>query len=389
MKNFIKLAVALSFMLLCMWPSVVFAQTSNINSVSSPTSVNLNAVCIVNSPDAPDNDLTEVDAWAVGDSGTIVHWDGNSWTTVTSPTTNNLYSVVFSSTELGRAVGGTLDRGIILRYDGSSWSEWKTISYSGNQSGTDPMNATLYSVTSDPSGMVGWIVGAGGETLGWDGITWYGISSGVSDTLRSVAMVHGSNDAWAVGDNGRIVHWNGATWTSLTTPTMQPLYTIQMINASNAWAAGGTPNSGVVLNYDGSGWNTFKVFRFGTGGDVSESINATIYSMSFGAYNSAWAVGSGGLVMYFTGTEWDCNANIINGNLKGVSMIHGAENNVQAWTAGDSGQILAFNGTQWVPEIPVIMLAPILLSIGLVIFLVKTRTKKPFFKKLFFFWDLG
>jgi hypothetical protein len=70
--------------------------------------------------------------------------------------------------------------------------------------------------------------------------------------------------------------------------------------------------------------------------------------------------------MYFNGTDWACNANVIGGTLRSVSMVHGILGVNEAWAVGDSGLILAFTGTKWVPEIPVIAL-PVLLSVGLVI----------------------
>ena len=57
--------------------------------------------------------------FAVGDSGTILHYDGSSWSAMSSGTTNYLYGVWGSSGSDVFAVG---DAGTILHYDGSSWS---------------------------------------------------------------------------------------------------------------------------------------------------------------------------------------------------------------------------------------------------------------------------
>ena len=60
------------------------------------------------------------DGWAVGEGGTIVRWDGSSWSTVTpSPTDYGLVSVDMVSASDGWAVGWA---GMIHRWDGSSWS---------------------------------------------------------------------------------------------------------------------------------------------------------------------------------------------------------------------------------------------------------------------------
>ena len=146
--------------------SSALAQTSNINSVTSPTTVNLNAVAVVNNLTVTNtnNDLTKLDAWAVGESGTIVHWNGNTWATVSSPITDNLYSVVFTNATNGWAVGGSSSKGVILYYNGT-WNVWTRISFSGYTDKFDTINTTLYSVTVSSDGMVGWIVGAEGITL--------------------------------------------------------------------------------------------------------------------------------------------------------------------------------------------------------------------------------
>ena len=372
---------------LCSTFSFAFAQTSSITSVASPTTVNLNSGYLVNNLTNTNNDLTALDAWAVGDSGTIIHWNGKNWTTVNSPTSVNLYSVFFVNASSGWAVGGSSNNGVILNYNGS-WSVWKKISFSGNASGTDTINATLYSVTTDSTGMVGWAVGAGGIALGWNGAAWFGMTNVSSNTLRSVGMIHNSNDAWAVGDSGTILHWNGNAWVNLTSPTTTNLYAIEMVNATNAWAGGGSSDSGVLINLNGTTWSVWNKINFGgqvnnTAGYVTDRINATIYSISIDTASSAWAVGGKGTVLYWTGTEWDGLTNVGSGGaLRGVSMVHGTSNgSTQAWAVGDTGEIIAWTGTQWVPEIPIIMAVPLLLSIGLVIALLrKSRlAKKTFF----------
>lgn len=378
MKFSTKLALALCILSLCTsLPAVALAQTSNINSVTSPTSIKLNAVCIVNNATEVANDLQMLNAWAVGDGGTIAMWSGSSWTTVTSPTSMNLYSVVFNNATSGWAVGGSSSQGVILHYNGT-WGEWKIVSYSGKAGATDPINGTLYGVTVSSDGKTGWAVGANGIALGWDGNTWYGFTDASTNTLRAVGMIHGSMDAWAVGDSGTIVHWDGAKWNTLTSNTVQPLYTIAIQNASFAMAAGGSGNTGVVLSMNGSGWSTFTNFRFGGGsGSTTSSLNATVNSITLASATSGWACGSGGLTMYWTGSEWDCNSNPTMGNLNGISMIHGG-NAIQAWAVGDNGAIIAFNGSNWVPELPVIAV-PVILAVGLVAALfAKTKlVKKP------------
>jgi len=343
------------------------AQNADINSVDSPTQVNLNSVCIVNNITATDNGLDMLNAWAVGDSGTIVAWDGSSWSTQSSPTALNLYSVVFTEPNNGWAVGGSGDTGVVLHYDGT-WAVWDQISFSGMQGETDTVNATLYGVTTSTDGSVGWAVGSNGVVLSWDGSssTWYGFTDVSQNTLRGVAMTHDSTDAWIVGDSGTILHWDGANFNTMTTPTVLPLYTIQIPDSTSAMAAGGSSGTGIVLMIDGDSWTEVTDFDFGTNDAETSTLNSTIHSMDFATPTSGWAAGSDGFVMYWNGEMWTCNYNMADVNLTGISMIHAATNGaIQAWVVGDAGEIMAFNGIEWVPELPVIAVL-FLMTVGFV-----------------------
>jgi hypothetical protein len=375
MKFSTKLALALSILSLLVSLSAVTAQDGDMDSVTSPTSTNLNSVCVVNNMTSSDNDITQLNAWAVGDAGTIVMWDGSEWQTVESPTAMNLYSVAFNEANNGWAVGGNENEGVILHYNGT-WSEWSQISFTGFTDAYDTVNDTLYAVTISSDGMNGWIVGAGGVTLNWDGSTWFGLMGASADTMRGVAMAHGSTEAWAVGDAGTIMHWTGTEWAEMTSPTNLPLYAIQMVSPTQGWAAGGSNNDGAVLQLSGTTWEPVTNFIFGAEGESQSTVDSTIYSISLGNANSAWACGSNGLVMYWTGENWECNANIASGNLKGISMVHDTVN--QAWVVGDGGVIMAFNGTNWVPELPIIAVPLILGATLLIVIFGKTRLfKKP------------
>src|SRR5438309_12107938 len=59
------------------------------------------------------------DVWAVGEGGTILHWDGSTWSGVSSATRNILYGGWGTASADVWAVGAG---GTILRWDGRSWS---------------------------------------------------------------------------------------------------------------------------------------------------------------------------------------------------------------------------------------------------------------------------
>jgi photosystem II stability/assembly factor-like uncharacterized protein len=74
-----------------------------LTETATANSVALHAVWA----DAPD------DAWAVGDVGTIVHFNGTMWTPVSSPTSLTLYAIWGSGPMDVWAVG---EQGVILHY---------------------------------------------------------------------------------------------------------------------------------------------------------------------------------------------------------------------------------------------------------------------------------
>jgi hypothetical protein len=59
------------------------------------------------------------DVFAVGGSGTIMHYDGSAWSAMSSGTTDLLFSVWGRSATDVFAVGGN---GTILHHDGRAWS---------------------------------------------------------------------------------------------------------------------------------------------------------------------------------------------------------------------------------------------------------------------------
>jgi len=91
--------------------------------------------------------------WAVGVDGSILHYNGFTWSSFSSGTTDILFGVWASSGADVWAVGGA--NGMILHYNGSSWS-------------------TVFSGTTSPNFLTGiwgssssdlWAVGDTGDTI--------------------------------------------------------------------------------------------------------------------------------------------------------------------------------------------------------------------------------
>jgi YD repeat-containing protein len=85
------------------------AQAQTWSQMNSPTDQTLNDVWAASSSDA----------WAVGDAGTVLHYDGTSWVQVDLGITTRLRSVWGISPSDIMIVG---ESGLVLQYNGSTWS---------------------------------------------------------------------------------------------------------------------------------------------------------------------------------------------------------------------------------------------------------------------------
>ena len=97
------------------------------------------------------------DVFAVGSSGTILHYDGLGWASMSSGTNDDLQSVWGSGSHSVYAVG---DNGTVLHYDGSSWSRLDT----GN-------GMNFYGIWGSRTNEI-FVVGDYGAILRYDGQGW-------------------------------------------------------------------------------------------------------------------------------------------------------------------------------------------------------------------------
>jgi hypothetical protein len=166
------------------------------------------------------------EAYAAGESGTILHHVAGAWARETSGTTVALRGI-WASGELAWAVG---DGGTILRRTGGAWS------------------AVPSSTSQDLHGIwaagpeAAWAVGSNGVLLRWDGQAWSVVALSTPGDITSLNGVWGrsANDVWAVGGGHEpdrdyaavLLHWDGTTWS--TTYTCNPEGTRF---ASGGWVA--------------------------------------------------------------------------------------------------------------------------------------------------------
>jgi hypothetical protein len=217
----------------------------------------------------------------------IEHWDGNSWTIVTSPNgvggvQNILYGVTCSSTQcwaVGLSYNGNTVQTLIERLDGTSWA----LATSPNPS----VRANILTGVTCVSDSDCWIVGSyyndtAYQTLvaHWDGASWLTFPSantGTKDNVLLSATCASSSDCWTVGYfkdaslvyHGLIQHWNGTLWSVATSPPpptqSNVVVSVTCTSASNCWAVGriatprlpdgsGPYDQTLIERWDGTVW---------------------------------------------------------------------------------------------------------------------------------------
>ena len=151
------------------------------------------------------------DVWAVGEHGTIVHYDGSGWTTVHSSNDYTLWGIWGAAPDDLWAVGGSVTHAvpsIVLHYDGSTWSEVSELARDGDM---------YFKI--------------------------WGSSA---------------SDIWTVSEKGFAVHYDGSTWTAVDSGAGTRLITVTGRAADDVYAVGGVTSS-VLLHYDGSDWQPIDV----------------------------------------------------------------------------------------------------------------------------------
>ncbi len=286
------------------------AAVSLLDSVTSGTAQQLNAFW----GSAPSN------VYAVGALGTVLHFDGESWTSVAGDVAAgvSVWGIWGAAPSDVYAVG---DVGAVLHFDGQTWAP--------ENSGTA---ASLRDVWGASPRDV-FAVGANGTVQRFDGLRWETMSSGTTQNLRAV-WGSSASDVYAVGDGGTVLHYDGRTWQAETAPSAAVLTDIWGVSAEQVVIVGA---SGTVLRRRGGAWTLEP-----TG--VTEVLN-TVWGTS--AQNT-FAAGEGGTLLHFTGGAWQrvtvptaAGLRAVFGFSTGEVFLGGAAGTLLA-TARATGPALAF-----------------------------------------------
>jgi hypothetical protein len=339
--------------------------------------------------------LSATNAWAVGfnnnpngpqfaENTLIEHFDGQSWQIVPTPNTslpqNELLAVAGSSATDIWAVGTALDpasspaKTLILHFNGSSW----TIVTSPSP---DTSNNTLFAIAAiSPTNAyaAGYHQALPTNTnpnpksetliLHWDGTSWTqvaspnpNLASGFNNQLLGMTAVS-ATDIWAVGFSGNFqaffepltLHFDGTSWnpvaavTPSTGATGDYFSAVSAVASQDIWAVGQTMGSTsthpVLEHWDGVQWTKYG-FRFS---QTTNSNFVALYSVSALASNFVWAVGEiagSPLILQWDGTAWNqVAAAIVNASTTTPNTLQGVSA-VDSNTAFAAGRFFLFTNS--------------------------------------------
>jgi hypothetical protein len=167
-------------------------------------------------------------------NGLILRYTG-TWSHMNIPIINRIYALWGSSETDVFAVG---DAGSILHYNGTGIN-WVSVNDS-------PTALILYSIWGSASDNI-YIGGEIGNIFQFNGTTWQKVADGLTNLTIRALWGSSASDIFAAGDSGTILHFNGTTWEELVSGTGLDLYCLWGSSGDDVFAAGET---GVILKYN-------------------------------------------------------------------------------------------------------------------------------------------
>lgn len=292
----------------------------------------------------------EDDVWAVGTGGTIIHWDGQTWTSRAVPSVHDdFYTVWGFGGEVW--VGG---EGSTYHFKDNAWKKesgtsrvtrifgsslenvWATVDSPGvfaRRASQGWGEVKLPSTTDLCKG--GWTSSPTDVWLSCEELMHYNGAGFTSMGFSAQAPVGKSAaDLWAIGSASSVRHFDGQTWATVKAAG-DPLSTDGLVgiwprSPSEVWVVSGL---GGVQRYDGVRWTTVTEAGAGTVGFLTGVGTTTMW---MGGYSAYLQRGDGHTFTAMTETT--------DSSVVGLWAAD-ADN---AWAATDNG-ILRKTGGGWAP----------------------------------------
>lgn len=268
---------------------------------------------------------SDADVFAVGDLGTIVHYDGRSWDTQFCPVSSRLNCVWGTSPSDVFAVG---DGGVILHYNGVAWSSMP--------SGTTANLAGVWGSSWDNV----YAVGASSVILHYDGSGWSTVDYAPGANLTAIHGTSATN-VIVVGNKdyrtGVVLTFDGSTWqkTERSGESERSVW----VSPDNELFIGGVEAGGnydgMVMHWDAGGWHKTRAY---SGGYAS-------YGVWGNHSHNVYAIFSDGSLLHYDGTSW-VKMVVSTGAMYDVWGTFGSD----VWVAGSQFTVRRFEDPDWVTK---------------------------------------
>ena len=180
------------------------------------------------------NPCKGLDIYVAGTNGTVLHYDGSTWTEMETGTTESLRDVWGASTSDIFAVGGNAG----LHYNGTGWSP-TTLD-------TSSYLLDVWGAGANDVFVTGW----DGDIFHYNGTSWTTMDGGGTYFLYGI-WGSAADDVFVASYGGFIYHYNGINWEAMDSGTGNDLYAIGGTSTDDVFAVGG---SGTILHYEGTSW---------------------------------------------------------------------------------------------------------------------------------------
>lgn len=270
-----------------------------------------------------------VGAIAVGNNGTILHWDGNAWTSVVTGTSGNFTGIDCPDESNCMAVAGNDHYAL---WDGTAWNN--------NTNGNANYSDVACRSDINDCHATGYFIIAGSISF-WNGSWGFGHFR-FADPYRAIACA--TNTCHAATRNGWLSRLAGG-WTDETTAGSQ-INGIACPTDNDCWAIGNEINSGPNRGY--------AIFGRNSGGWFNDSIDVNprrdLNAVDCITINDCWAVGERRNGNAFTlarrnGGSWA----LANQGLGSAEDLNGIDCNDagRCWAVGNNGTALHYDGGSW------------------------------------------
>ncbi|MDI1483282.1 FG-GAP-like repeat-containing protein [Polyangium sp. y55x31] len=158
-----------------------------------------------------------------------------------------------------------------------------------------PTTEKLSSIRFSPDG-TGWVVGAKGTVLRYDGQAWHRIPGPDEAVFLNHVAPLGPEEIWAAENGGhRLYHYKDGRWQMALLDAEFVCLDVDFLHPGLGYAVG---LFGMLYRYDGRSWE--RVHTPFLGSDYQSHLNG----VAIVAANDVWVGGSTGFVLHFDGQAW-------------------------------------------------------------------------------------